>query len=79
MLEEPTYTQTCLPRVLLDPLALLVPLVKMALVDPVEMLAPWVPLETLVWLDQLARLERREPVESLVLLYVQFEYSHSIL
>lgn len=64
--EEPTYTHTYLLRVLLDPLALLVRLVKMVLVDPVEILAPWVPLETLVWLDQLAQLERREPVESLV-------------
>lgn len=50
----------------MDPPALLVPLVKMVLVDPVESLAPWVPLETLVWLDQLAHLERGDPVERLV-------------
>lgn len=64
--KDPTYTQSYLLRVLLDPLALLVLLVKMVLVDPVERLAPWVPLETLVWLDQLAHLERRDPVERLV-------------
>lgn len=52
-------------RVLLDPLELLVPLVKMVLVDSVEILAQQVPLETLVCLDQLAHLERRESVESL--------------
>lgn len=46
--EEPTYTQSYLLRVLLDPLALLVPLVKMVLVEPVESPAPLVPLETLV-------------------------------
>lgn len=64
--EEPTYTQTYLLRVLVDPLALLVPLVKMVFADPVETLAPWVALETLVWLDKLAHLERRDPAERLV-------------
>lgn len=64
--KESAYTQTYLLRALLDPLALLVPLVKMVLVEPVEILAPWVHLETLVWLDKLAHLERREPVEILV-------------
>lgn len=45
--KELTSTQSYLLRVLLDPLALLVPLVKMVLVDPVETLVPLVPLESL--------------------------------
>lgn len=62
------YYSSDLLRALLDPLALLVPLVKMVLVDSVVTLVPLVPLESRVWLDHLVWLEREDPLESLVLL-----------
>lgn len=52
----------------MDPLALLVPLVRMVLVDSVVTPVPLVPLESRVWLAHLVWLERRDPLESLVLL-----------
>lgn len=52
-------------RVLLDPLAPLAPVEKMALVDSVVILVPLVLLESRVWLDLPVHLERRDPLESL--------------
>lgn len=49
----------------MDPLALLVPLVRMDLVDSVVIPDPLVLLESRVWLDQLVQLETRDPLESL--------------
>lgn len=53
-------------RVLSDPLAPLVPLVRMDLVVSVVILVPLVLLESREWSDHKVLLERRDPLESLV-------------
>lgn len=61
-----THTHSYPLRVLSDPLAPPVPLVRMVLVDSVEILVPLVNLESRVWLDHLVHLERRDHPEKLV-------------